>query len=293
MFKGKTFGQMTGMAAMIVFGCLLYALSITLFVVPADLVTGGATGIALAVNHVCGLSVSGVLLALNVLMLLAGLVFLGKGFALTTLASTFLVPAFMEMAEQMLDGRVLTTDPFLCTVFGGLGVGISLGMVIRTGSSTGGMDILPLVLAKYTRVPVSVGMYVLDVCILFLQAIYSPVENFLYGVLLVMIYSVAIDKVLLFGRSRIEVKVISEQATAISDAILHEMDRGVTLLQARGAYTGESKQVVLSVLSNRELSRLTRIVHRIDPNCFLIVSQISEVHGRGFSLEKKRLARKE
>lgn len=287
MFKGKTPLQAAWMLLTIVFGNLLYGVAVTAFVVPADLVTGGSTGIALAMNHMFGMSVSGFMLVANVAMLIVGLIFLGKAFAVTTLASTFLIPAFLEISERALEGVHLSNDPFLCTVFGGLGIGIALGIVIRTGSSTGGMDIPPLVLAKYTRVPVSVGMYVLDVLILFIQAVYSPFENFLYGVVLVIIYTVTIDKVLMFGTSRIEVKVISDHTQKLADAILHELDRGVTLLQAEGGYKRDSKQVVLSIVSNRELSRLEKIVHRVDPECFMIVSRVSEVRGRGFSMAKK------
>lgn len=287
MFKGKTPLQAAWVLLTIIFGNFLYAFAVTAFVVPADLVTGGSTGIAIAANHMFGLPVSGFMLVINVAMLIIGLFFLGKAFTLTTLASTFLIPAFLEVCDRMLAGVTLSTDPFLCTVFGGLGIGVALGIVIRTGSSTGGMDIPPLVLAKYTRVPVSVGMYVLDILILFLQAIYSSLENFLYGVILVIIYTVAIDKVLLFGTSRIEVKIISEHTQALADAILHELDRGVTLLNAEGGYKHEDKQVVLSIVSNRELSKLEKIVHRVDPECFMIVSHVSEVRGRGFSMDKK------
>lgn len=287
MFKGKTPLQAAWILLIIVFGNFLYAAAVTAFVVPAGLVTGGTTGIALAMDHMFDLSVSGFMLVTNVAMLLIGLIFLGKAFAATTLASTFLVPAFLEVCDRAFAGVEFSTDPFLCTVFGGLGIGIALGIVIRTGSSTGGMDIPPLVLAKFTRVPVSVGMYVLDVLILFVQAIYSPLENFLYGVVLVIIYTVTIDKVLMLGTSRIEVKVISEHTQEIAAAILHELDRGVTLLQAEGGYRREEKQVVLSIVSNRELSRLEKIVHRVDPECFMIVSHVSEVRGRGFSLDKR------
>ena len=287
MFKGKTPLQAAWIVLMIVFGNFLYALSVTAFVVPANLIMGGTTGIGLAANYLLGIPASGIILAANVLMLLTGLIFLGKAFAVTTLGSTFLMPIFFEICERALDGVALTTDPFLCTVFGGLGVGVSLGIVIRTGSSTGGMDIPPLVLAKYTRIPVAVGMYMADVIIIAFQAFFSPVETLLYGIILAIIYTVTIDKVLLFGTKRIEVKVVSGKVREIADAILHELDRGVTLLSGEGGYTRESTQMLLSVVSNRELSRLEKIVHRVDPECFMIVSHVSEVSGRGFSMEKK------
>lgn len=287
MFKGKSLWQILHMSLVIVFGCFLYAVAVTLFVVPADLVTGGATGIALAMNHFWGLDLSGSLLLLNVAMLVVGYLWIGKEFAVTTLASTFLLPAFLKVTEKMFAGVILTTDPFLCTMFGGLGIGISLGLVIRMGSSTGGMDIPPILLAKHTRIPVSVAMYALDVLILLLQALYSSLPNLLYGILLAVVYSVVIDKVLLIGTSRIEVKVISDRSEQIAKAILTQMERGVTLLQGVGGYTSTSKQVVLSVVSNRELGTLNKLVRQIDPAYFMVVSHVSEVHGNGFSFDKE------
>ena len=150
-------------SAAIVFGNALYSLAVALFLEPAGLITGGATGIALAFGRLTGLSVSGFLLAFNIAMLVWGWVVLGRAFALNTLASSILSPAFLALWEGLLNGRVLTEDIFLCTVFAGLGIGAALGMVIRAGASTGGMDIPPLVLQKWFRLPVSLTMMVFDI----------------------------------------------------------------------------------------------------------------------------------
>lgn len=123
--------------ASIIFGNALYSLAVALFLEPADLITGGATGIALAIGRLTGLSVSGLLLFINLAMLVWGWVVLGRAFALNTLASSVLSPAFLALFEGMANGRVLTEDIFLCTVFAGLGIGVSLGIVIRSGASTG------------------------------------------------------------------------------------------------------------------------------------------------------------
>ena len=268
-------------------GNALYALTVKLFLLPSGLVTGGTTGIALTVNHLTGMSVSSFVLLFNVVMLLIGLTVLGKGFAVTTLASTFLYPAALEIFDRLLGDLVLTEDLLLCTAFTGLGIGLALGIVIRSGASTGGMDIPPLVLQKTMRIPVSVSMYVFDVAILLMQALFRPAENILYGVLLVMVYTIVLDKVLLMGTSKIEVKVISPRAREISDAILSEVDRGVTLLNGESGYLRNETQVILTVISNRELHKLEKVVHTVDPECFMVVSRISEVRGRGFSLQKK------
>lgn len=271
----------------VIFGNFIYALTVTLFLVPSQLVTGGTTGIALTVNHVWGISISGFVLAFNVVMLLIGLVVLGKGFAATTLASTFLYPFFLEVCKQVLGDIVLTTDILLCTVFSGLGIGIALGIVIRSGASTGGMDIPPLVLNRLFRIPVSVGMYAFDFCILLMQAMFRPIENILYGIILVIIYTVVLDKMLLFGNSKTELKIVSEKFREISDSILTQLDRGVTLLDSEGGYLHQKGQLVLSIISARELIKVERLVRDIDPECFMVVSRVSEVRGRGFSLKKQ------
>ena len=197
---------------LVVAGNAMYALAVRLFLMPAGLVTGGTTGIALAVNHFFGIPVSGFVLVFNVIMLIAGYLILGRQFAATTVISTFAYPAALGMFQKLFGDLVLTEDILLCTVFSGLGIGISLGIVIRAGASTGGMDIPPLALNHFFRIPVSVSMYVFDFCILLAQAVYNPPEKVLYGILLVLTYTLVLDKVMLMGTTRTEVKVVSEKA---------------------------------------------------------------------------------
>lgn len=267
-------------------GNLLYAFIVQLFIIPSGLVTGGTTGMALAANHLWGVSVSGFVFIFNVLMLIIGWLALGKHFALTTLASTFLYPAFLKICERLIGSVKLTEDLMLCAIFSGLGVGIALGIVLRAGASTGGMDIPPLLLKKLFGIPVSVSMYGFDFCILLAQATFRPTENILYGVLLVLIYTITLDKMLMLGASRTEVKIVSRKSQEISNAILEKIDRGVTLLHGEGGYLHEKTQLVFSVISNRELLRVEKLVHEIDPECFIVVSRVSEVGGRGFSMKK-------
>ena len=196
-------------------------------------------------------------------------------------------PFFLEVCQRATGTLVLTTDILLCTVFSGMGIGIALGIVIRSGASTGGMDIPPLVLNRFFRLPVSVGMYAFDFCILLMQAMFRPVENILYGIILVIIYTVVLDKMLLFGNSRTELKIVSEKSREISNSILTQVDRGVTLLDSESGYLHKKGQLVLSIISTRELIKVERLVREIDPECFMVVSRVSEVRGRGFSLKKQ------
>ena len=251
----------------IIVGNALYALTVVLFLVPSGLITGGATGIALGINRALGLPVSGVLFVINMTMLAVGWVLLGRRFAMFT-------------------DFVLTNDIVLNTIFAGFGVGISLGITIRAGASTGGMDIPPLVLNKYFHIPVSASMLVFDMLILCLQAAFSPLQQCLYGIVMVIVYTVVLDKVLIFGTTRTEVKIISQHADDIREAIFTQLDRGVTVLHGEGGYSHEPEQVLLSIVSNRQLPKLEKLAHAIDPTCFMIVSHVTEVSGRGFSLDK-------
>lgn len=269
------------------FGNFLYALTVKLFLLPSGLVTGGTTGIALTVQHFFGIPLSPFVLVFNMAMLLIGWLILGKAFALTTLASSILYPLFLELCSRLLGDLCLTQDLLLCTLFTGLGIGVSLGIVIRSGASTGGMDIPPLALQKTLRIPVSVSMYAFDVCILLLQALFRPVENILYGILLVMVYTIILDKMLMIGSARTEVKIVSPRSSEICETILQQLDRGVTLLHGEGGYLHDNTELILSIVSNRELIKLEKLVHQIDPACFMIVSRVSEVRGRGFSLKKE------
>ena len=273
-------------ASAILLGNILFALTLKLFVMPSGLIMGGATGVALAVNRAFGLSVSGVLLVFNVSMLILGWLVLGRTFAISTLASTFLSPVALEFWERLLGDYVLTDDLLLCTVFAGLGIGVSLGMVIRAGASTGGMDIPPLVLNKLCRLPVSVSMFFFDLLILLTQAMSTPADQILYGILVVLISTTVLDKVILVGTTRTEVKIISSKADEIRAAILSQIDRGVTILHGEGGYLHQPTQLLLCIVSNRELPRLEKLIHSIDPASFVIVGHVSEVSGRGFSLSK-------
>ena len=226
-------------------------------------------------------------LGFNIVMLVVGFIFLGKKFAFTTIVSTFTYPICLELFGQIFSNVHFTDDIWLNTIFSGLGIGVGLGSVIRMGASTGGMDIPPLILNKYFKIPVSVSLNVFDICILLGQAILIPPEMLLYGVILVITYTTVLNKVLLLGGSKMEVKIISRNPEQIRQAIIGHLDRGLTILRAEGGYSQEDRQVLLVVVSNRELHQLERIVKNIDPESFVIVSEVREVRGRGFSLTKE------
>ena len=274
--------------AVILLGNLLYALAVAFFILPAGLITGGTTGIALFVQHCTGLTVSTFVSVFTVVVFVLGAAVLGRQFALTTLVSTFVYPLFLRGAETVAAHTgPLSRDPMLCTVFAGLLIGVGIALVIQQGASTGGMDIPPLVINKYTGMSVAVTMYAFDVVILVAQMVISQREQVLYGVLLVCIYSVVLEEFLLMGKSQVQVKVVSLHHQEINRALHERLDRGTTLITAQGGYSRQGVQMVLSVVSRRELFRVTELIRQIDPEAFLIIEQVKEVRGRGFTAKKK------
>ena len=274
---------------MIVAGNALYALAVCMFIVPNNLITGGSTGIALFVNRLTGCPVSVFSAVFNGLVFVAGGFGLGREFALTTALSTVVFPLLLGALENVPHLAIVTDTPLLAVLFAGLLIGCGIGLVIRAGASTGGMDIPPLILQKKLRIPVSAGIYFFGGCILLGQLLFRPVENVLYGVVLMIIYTTVLDKMLLIGTTKTEVKVVSEKAEEIRQAILLQVDRGVTLLHGRGGYLRNETEVILSIVSNRELPKVERLVNDIDPECFMVISRVSEVRGRGFSRSKRFL----
>lgn len=268
-------------------GNTLYALGVALFVLPTGLITGGTTGLGLVAQNYLRIPLPAFVAVFNVAMFLLGLAVLGKVFALTTVISSFYYPFILAVFQGAIGDTHLTDDPLLATILAGVMIGAGMGIVIRAGASTGGMDIPPLVLQKKLKIPVSLSLYAFDCCVLLLQALFSNVEQVLYGLVLVLLYTLTLNKALMLGTGQMQLKVVSKQYQAISQAIQKQMDRGTTLFHSQGGYDGKEGSTVLTVVDRRELSKLTELVTSIDPNAFMVVSKVNEVRGRGFTLPKR------
>ena len=285
--KEKNLNKVIKQVLIIVFGLTIYAFGVALFVLPMDMIAAGTTGMALLAQRLWGIPISTFVGAFNILMFGLGWLELGKKFALTTLVATFYYPVMLDVAIAVVGDMVISTDPMLCAIFAGLMIGFALGIVIKAGASTGGMDIPPLVLKKRVGIPVSVSMYVFDAVILVAQMAFGDKERILYALIMVMIYTMVLDKVLMMGTKQMQVKIFSGKYEEISEAIRVKLDRGTTLLHMEGGHTRQKSMAILSVVSGRELAQLNDIVMELDPNAFMIIHQVGEVRGRGFTLSKK------
>lgn len=267
-------------------GNALYALAVEMFILPCHLITGGTTGLALIGQHWFGIPVANFVMISNIIMFLVGALIMGKWFALNTALSTFCYPIFLKLFSLIPGIQTMTQNPMLATVFSGVMIGVGIGMIIGAGASSGGLDIPPIIANKYWGIPVSVGMYGLDFFILIGQMFFADKEQILYGILLVIMYTVVLDKVVVMGHSKIQVKILSKNSQEVRELILNTLDRGCTLLHAQTGYTQQEQDIVLTVITSREVARLKQLVQQIDPNAFMVIDSVNEVHGRGFTLRK-------
>lgn len=271
---------------LILLGNTIYAIAIVAFILPSNIIAGGTTGLGLVMGHYFNLPLHIFVFIFNAIMFVLGALVLGKKFALTTLVSSFYYPVILGVLEKISYFENITDDRMLSTICGGLMIGFGIGIVIRAGASTGGMDIPPLVLNKKFGFSVSAMLYMFDFTILVLQMVFSDKEAIVYGILLVVIYTVMLDKVLLMGSMKTQVSIISEKADELNTIIHEKLDRGSTLVYIQGGYMKKDQKMILTVVSNRELAKLNQMVLDLDPNAFMIIGHVNEVKGRGFTIQK-------
>lgn len=276
----------------VVFGNTIYAFGIAMFILPSGLITGGTTGIALFMNNAVSIPVPLFVFLFNAVMFFFGLFVFGWKFAANTIVSTISYPLMLGLITQVFGGWQITQDMILNTVFGGICIGAAIGIVVRVGASTGGMDIPPLVLNRYFKIPVSQSIYILDMLILLLQAFRSTGEQILYGILLVIVYTIVLDKCLMLGTAKMQLKVVSKRIEEIRRAVLSDIDRGVTMIRSETGYMEQETNMLLTVVSMRELAKTEKLIHSVDAEAFVIINRVSEVSGHGFST-KKRYIQKE
>lgn len=263
--------------------CIL-AFGICAFITPSGIIIGGSSGVGILIKKLTGIPISYVVYAMNISMFILGYKILGKTFALGTLVSTIFFPTFLAVFERIPALQTITQDMLLASIYAGIMTGAGLGLVIRVGACTGGCDIPPLIVSKYTGISSTTLINSLDCIILALQIPFSNIEQILYGILVVIITALVMDQMIMLGESKIQVIVISPKWNEIRDILFNEIDRGCTLLNIKTGYKQEDMYAVLAVVSKRELHRFTNAILNIDETAFIISNQTHNVKGRGFTL---------
>lgn len=272
--------------AQIVLGNTMYAAAVVLFIVPNGLITGGTTGLALFASHTMGIPISLFVSVFNAAMFLLGAWVLGRQFAVTTVLSTIIYPVMLELFERFGPGGFVMQEKLVAVIYAGILIGGGIGIVMRAGASTGGMDIPSLVFKKKFDINVSFSLYLMDCLILGLQLIAADSQAILYGILLIVVYTLVLNKVLMSGSVRIQVKIVSRKHETINHLIAERLDCGTSLLHMETGYLHREQEMILAVISRRDLSKLNLLVMNEDPEAFMIINQINEVKGRGFTLKR-------
>ena len=271
----------------IIIGNIFIALAVNTLILENHIIVGGTSGIGNVLNHYFNIPVSLSVGCLNVCLFLVGLFFIGKRFAMTTLLSTFLFPIVLQFFETHAMFHHYLEDPLLAAILAACLVGVGIGLILKANASTGGVDILAILLNKKFGFPVHIVLNCIDLSILVLQFTFNDTTHVIYGIMIVMITSVVLNKTLTQGTSLVQLTVISDHYEEIKQSILHEFDAGVTLLASEKGFTQENSKLLLSVLPYRKLPAIKAKIHEIDPVAFVIVSHVEEVGGKGFTLEKR------
>lgn len=268
----------------IVLGNFVLAAGVVLFIVPNGILTGGVAGVVIAIEPIIHIEPNIMITLLTIALFIIGVIVLGKQFMVKTLLSTILFPLFINLLTIAVHGVSITSDPLLASIYGGVFIGGGLGIVLRTGASTGGMDIPPLIIHKYTHIKLHTLVVLVDGLTVLLGIALHSVEAAMIGLVSVWVSGIMINKAMMIGlRESQSVLIISEYHEQITKHIIDELDRGATLLEAQGTYTKNRRPVLMVVISKKQFPLLNRLVHSVDPGAFVIVQDVNEVHGEGFT----------
>ncbi len=265
----------------VVAGTFILAIAVETFIIPYRILSGGVAGIAVALQPLLHVSATLIANSVLIILLIIGSFILGKEFLKNTVLSCIAYPIF----TSILNGRVnVVVDPILASFYGGLIAGAGVGIVLKTGASTGGMDIPPLIINKLTGIKLSTLVLITDFLTVLLGLFVYDLSAVLLGLVSVFMSSVAISKVLTInGTVSKAVQIISVKYEDILKEIDVQLERGATLLQGYGSYTGEEKRIILCVVSERQYGTLIEIVKEIDPSAFIITTDATDMHGEGFT----------
>lgn len=263
----------------IILGSLIGAVAYPLFLVPNHIAPGGLTGLTTVLNYLFDVPVGTTSLLLNIPLFIIGYKAMGRVFAVRSLFATVIFSLMIDLIPL----PVLTTDPLLAAIFGGILLGLGLGFILRGGATTGGTDMVArMIHTRYQHISVGAILFFIDFCVVAMAGVFIEVQYALYAFVTLYACSKLIDMVMNGLTREKACYVISEKYEIVKSELMEKLDRGVTVLNAKGGYSGEEKPMLLCVLSAQEVGMLKAIVRMADPNAFVFISDAHEVLGEGF-----------
>ena len=268
----------------IVMGCALTCLGFNLFLIPAHLLTGGVSGVALIVYYLTGLPVGLQNLVYNLPILYLAYRVFGRLYAVDTVIGTVCQSVLFDATHFMVDWAICD-DAMLCAIFGGVIAGVGFGMVFRANANTGGLDVVGAVVRKYYSIDMGTAVFALNFLIIMASVALFNINIALFSFVSIYVTAELTNRVATGLNREKSIVIISPQASAICRDIMEHIHRGVTFIDGRGGFAGERKDILFIVVSLTQVSRVKTIAYHHDPEAFMIVSDTSEVSGKGFTLE--------
>lgn len=270
-----------------ILGNTLLAFAVCAFIVPQDYMLGGASGIALIVREFLPVRLSVITAVVNGTLFLVGLAFMGWQFAAKSLISTIIYPIIMAVFEELPIGTLFTgEDRLICALYCSVLIGLGIGLVVRVGGSTGGMDIPPCILQKYKGIPVGRSLMLFDGIIVLGQVVLKGFDGILYSILILFLTSAVVDKAVVSGTQTVQITIISPEYQRIRREILEKLDCGVTMLDIETGYEGHTQQAILSVVYAKKYPEIRDEVLKIDSHAFIITADVKNVNGVGYTLAR-------
>ena len=272
---------------MIEVGTFVFALAIGLFILPGKILSGGVAGITALLSPYVAIPEDIMTIAINLLLFALGSIFLGKGFFFNTLVFSVSYPFFLLLVTRYFPSYEI--DPLLASVYGGTIGGIGIGLMFRNGGSSGGTDAIALIIEKFFHVPISRTIMTMDAITVLAGLYIYGLNEVLIGLISVFLMSFALDRTMNIygGVEAKKFEIISEKYEEISKDIMEIVQRGTTLVDITGGFTGERKKMLVVVASDDQYSQVKAIIDRHDPTAFVIISQTKDVNGEGFTYEPR------
>lgn len=276
--------------AQIAFGVTIMTLGFYFFLLPENLVIGGVMGIAVIFKAQINPSI--IVFILNTFLLFLGLIVLGKDFFMKTIFGSLASPVILFILETIgandawIMNQLTESKLLIAAVSGSILVGVGLGIVFRFGGTTGGMDVLQSIIHKKLHIPYQIIFYFTDGLVVLLSLVFfRDIELFIYAVASVFLISIIVDNVSIKGRAGQTIFVVTKKPDLIKQAIYDTIDRGCTLIDSEGGFSGHKGKMVICTMRNREVNKMRSVIERIDPESFTFMTDTKEAVGRGFSKE--------
>ena len=274
-------------------GNTLLAFAVCAFIVPQDFMLGGSSGIALTVQYFLPIRLSVISGITGFSLFCLGWAFMGWKFAANSLLSTIVYPIIMGIMEITPVGTLFVNeDKLICALYCALLIGMGVGLVVRVGGSTGGMDIPPCILQKYKGIPVGKSLMFFDGAIILAQVLLKGTDGILYSLLILVLTSIVIDHTIVSGEATVQIIIISPEYDRIRHEILDNINCGVTMMDIETGLTGDKRQAILSVVYAKKYPEIRDAALKIDKTAFIIASDVKNVNGQGYTLERVWLNRK-